>query len=80
MVIGNSPAVPHSLLSTGATLGSAIVNQFAEAAPGIGTSSIIALAAVLLVLTLAVNAGGQALLRGLRPGRPGRAAGTGVRP
>ncbi|MGD0944680.1 MAG: phosphate ABC transporter permease subunit PstC [Acidimicrobiales bacterium] len=77
MVIGNSPAVPHSLISTGATLGSAIVNQFAEAAPGIGTSSIIALAAVLLVLTLAVNAGGQALLRGIRPGRPGRAAGAG---
>jgi len=77
MVIGNSPAVPHSLISTGATLGSAIVNQFAEAAPGIGTSSIIALAAVLLVLTLTVNAGGQALLRGMRPGRPGRAAGAG---
>ena len=77
MVVGNSPAIPHSLLSTGATLGSAIVNQFAEAAPGIGTSSIIALAAVLLVLTLAVNAGGQALLRAMRPGRPGRAAGAG---
>jgi phosphate transport system permease protein len=69
MVIGNSPAVPHSLIAPGATLGSAIVNQFAEAAPGIGTSSVIALAGVLLVLTLAVNAGGQALLRGMGPGR-----------
>jgi phosphate transport system permease protein len=76
MVIGNNPAVPHSLLSPGATLGSAIVNQFAEAEPGIGTSSVIALAAVLLVLTLIVNAGGQALLRGLGPGRLAR----GVRP
>jgi phosphate transport system permease protein len=69
MVIGNSPSVPHSLLSPGATLGSAIVNQFAEAEPGIGTSSVIALAGVLLVLTLLVNAGGQALLRGMGPGR-----------
>jgi ABC-type phosphate transport system permease subunit len=69
MVIGNSPAVPHSLIAPGATLGSAIVNQFAEAAPGIGTSSVIALAGVLLVLTLAVNVGGQALLRGMGPRR-----------
>ena len=75
MVIGNSPAVPHSLIAPGATLGSAIVNQFAEAAPGIGTSSVIALAGVLLVLTVAVNAGGQALLRGMGPRR---AAGDGA--
>jgi phosphate transport system permease protein len=77
MVIGNSPEVPHSLISPGATLGSAIVNQFAEAAPGIGTSSVIALAGVLLVLTLAVNAGGQALLRGAGPRR---SVGTTVAP
>jgi ABC-type phosphate transport system permease subunit len=59
-------------------LGSAIVNQFAEASPGIGTSSVIALAAVLLVLTLAVNAGGQAMLRGMGPGRPARVRKTRV--
>jgi len=63
MVIGNRPAIPASLTAPGATLGSAIVNQFAEATPGIGTSSVIALGAVLLLLTVAVNAGGQALLR-----------------
>ena len=44
MVIGNSPVLPHSLIAPGATLGSAIVNQFAEAQPGLGTSSVIALA------------------------------------
>ena len=64
MVIGNRPAIPDSLTAPGATLGSAIVNQFAEATPGIGTSSIIALGAVLLILTVAVNAGGELLLRG----------------
>jgi phosphate transport system permease protein len=63
MVIGNRPAVPHSLLAPGATLGSAIVNQFAEASPGLATSSVIALGAVLLILTVVVNMGGQALLR-----------------
>jgi phosphate ABC transporter permease protein PstC/phosphate ABC transporter permease subunit PstA len=63
MVIGNRPAIPHSLLAPGATLGSAIVNQFAEASPGLATSSVIALGAVLLILTVAVNMGGQALLR-----------------
>ncbi|HET6965100.1 MAG TPA: phosphate ABC transporter permease subunit PstC [Acidimicrobiales bacterium] len=62
MVIGNRPSLPHSLLSPGATIGSAIVNQFAEAQPGLETSSIFALAAVLLLLTVAVNAAGIALL------------------
>jgi phosphate transport system permease protein len=73
MVIGNSPTLPHSLIAPGATLGSAIVNQFAEAAPGLGVSSVIALAGVLLVLTVAVNALGQALLRGRGARRPSRA-------
>jgi len=68
MVIGNQTEWPHSLLGPGATLGSAIVNQFAEAQPGIGTSSVIALAAVLLVLTVVVNVAGQALRRA--GGRP----------
>ncbi len=69
MVIGNRPAVPHSLISPGATLGSAIVNQFAEASPGLGTSSVVALAAVLLVLTVLINAGGRALLGDKAAGR-----------
>ena len=76
MVIGNNPSIPHSLLAPGATLGSAIINQFAEASPGLGASSIVALAVVLLGLTVAVNLGGQALLRAnatrraLRGGEP----------
>jgi phosphate transport system permease protein len=63
MVIGNRPALPHSLIEPGATLGSAIVNQFAEAQPGLGTSSVIALAAVLLVMTVVVNVVGQIFRR-----------------
>jgi phosphate transport system permease protein len=82
MVIGNRPAIPHSLLAPGATLGSAIVNQFAEATPGIGASSIIALGAVLLVMTLLVNLGGQAFLRRTRQldSRAGRGAKPGLLP
>lgn len=63
LVIGNRPQIPHSLFSPGATLGTAIVNQFAEASPGLATSSVIALGAVLLILTVAVNAAGQAIRR-----------------
>jgi phosphate transport system permease protein len=70
MVIGNRPSIPHSLLAPGATIGSAIVNQFAEAQPGLDTSSIIGLAAILLLLTVIVNAGGVALLRGRADRRP----------
>lgn len=86
MVIGNRPAIPHSLLAPGATLGSAIVNQFAEASPGLATSSVIALGAVLLLLTVAVNAGGQTLLRrqaapdGPLPVGPPLAPGTAAAP
>ena len=72
MVIGNSPSLPLSLMGPGATLGSAIVNEFAEAEPGLGTSSVIALAAVLLALTVAVNVAGQLLRRaGRSAGSPG---------
>jgi phosphate transport system permease protein len=89
LVIGNRPALPHSLIAPGATLGSAIVNQFAEAQPGLGTSSVIALGAVLLVLTVAVNIVGQMLRRAgaapgsmapLPPGPPGPAAPAGAAP
>ena len=73
MVIGNSPSWPHSLAAPGATLGSSIVNQFSEAEPGLGTSSVIALGAVLFVLTVAVNIGGQALRRAGRASSSSRA-------
>src|ERR1700688_1711210 len=63
MVIGNNYALPHSLLAPGATLGSAIINNFGEALPGLDKSSVIGLVVVLLVITALVNVGGQLLLR-----------------
>ena len=63
MVIGNSYTIPHSLLAPGATLGSAIVNNFGGATPGLERSEVIALVVILLAITALVNAGGQLLLR-----------------
>lgn len=67
MVIGNRFALPHSLgtalFSPGATLGSAVINMFSEATPGIQRSEVIALVVYLLAISIAVNAGGQFLLR-----------------
>ncbi len=63
LVIGNNNALPHSLLAPGATLGSAIINNFGEANPGLDKSSVIGLVVVLLAITALVNIGGQLLLR-----------------
>ena len=73
MVIGNNTAIPHSLLSPGATLGSAIVNFFSEANPGtLEKSGVVSLVVVLLGISVLVNAGGQFLLRARRPPAPPR--------
>ena len=67
MVIGNRFALPHSvattLLSPGATLGSAVINTFGEATPGLQRSEVIALVLYLLAISVVVNVGGQLLLR-----------------
>ena len=73
MVIGNNTAIPHSLLSPGATLGSAIVNSFSEANPGtLERSGVVALVVVLLAISVLINAGGQFLLRARKPSVPPR--------
>ena len=73
MVIGNNTAIPHSLLSPGATLGSAIVNSFSEANPGtLEKSGVVGLVVVLLAISVLVNAGGQVLLRTRKPPIPAR--------
>jgi phosphate transport system permease protein len=62
MVIGGGVTLPHSLLATGTTLGSAVVNYFGDAL-GLQRSAVIALVLVLLVLSALVNVGGHWLLR-----------------
>jgi phosphate transport system permease protein len=62
LVIGGGVTLPHSLLSNGTTLGSAIVNSFSEAV-GQPRSAVIGLVVVLFVFTLLANIGGQYILR-----------------
>ena len=57
MVIGNNYVIPHSLLAPGATLASAIVNNFGEATPGLDRSAVIGLVVVLLAITALVERG-----------------------
>ncbi|HEV2368851.1 MAG TPA: hypothetical protein VGR90_03190, partial [Acidimicrobiales bacterium] len=64
LVIGNNYAVPHSLLSPGATLGSVIVNQFGDSSTiKHELPALVALGVILLIIGLVINAGGQLLLR-----------------
>jgi phosphate transport system permease protein len=62
LVIGGGVTLPHSLLDTGTTLGSAIVNFFSEAT-GIQRSAVIGLVVILLAFTAVANIGGQLLVR-----------------
>ncbi len=66
LVIGGGVTVPHSLLANGTTLGSAVINTFADAV-GTQRSAVIGLVVLLLAFTALANIGGQYLLR-RRPG------------
>ena len=66
LLIGNTLILQHpfSLLNPGATLGSVIVLNFGESQPGtLLRSTLLALAVVLLVMTLIVNIGGRLIVR-----------------
>jgi len=66
LLIGNSLTLGHpfSLLNPGATLGSVIVLNFGESQPGtLLRSTLLALAVVLLAMTLIVNIGGRLIVR-----------------
>jgi phosphate transport system permease protein len=65
MVIGNAVgvnAIPTSLFSQSQTLSSVIANEFNEAASRLHLSALIGLGSVLLILTMAINIGGQLLV------------------
>jgi phosphate transport system permease protein len=55
MVIGSSPAMPHSLFSLGATLASTIATQYIDSSPA-HLAALGACAVILMVLTASVNA------------------------
>jgi phosphate transport system permease protein len=72
-VIGNAHRISSSLLAPGTTISSAIANEFTEAVGDLYTSSLIALGLLLFLITFAVIAAAQAMLRRLER-RSGAAA------
>jgi phosphate transport system permease protein len=74
MVIGNAVginAIPTSLFSQSQTLSSVIANEFNEAASSLHLSALIGLGAVLLILTMVINIGGQLLVSRMVKVSPG---------
>lgn len=55
MVIGNRHAIPHSLLDPASTMASLLANEFGEASGVLQVSALMAVAALLLLVTLIVN-------------------------
>ena len=74
MVIGNTvgaAAIPTSLFSPSQTLSSIIANEFNEATTVFHTSALIALGAVLLIVTMGINIGAQLLVSRMVKAVPG---------
>ncbi len=63
MVIGNTPRVAASLFAPGYTLASVIANEFAEASSDEYLHALVAIAFVLLVVTVVVNLCAQLILK-----------------
>jgi phosphate transport system permease protein len=62
MLIGNSQRLSWSLLSPANTLSALLANQFAEA-DGMQVNALMYAAALLVLMTIAVNMAGEAVLR-----------------
>lgn len=63
MIIGNTPSLAHSLFAPAATMASIIANQFTEAVEPFELQSLIAIAVLLLVMSLLVNIAARLLVR-----------------
>ena len=62
MVIGNSPTIKASLLSSGYTIAAVVANEFTEATGKTYLSALVELGLVLFVLTMAINGLAQLLI------------------
>lgn len=70
-VIGNATQIKASLFAPAGTLAAQIASSYQSANPGLGTSSLLYLAAILLVISLLVNLGAAGIVRRFRVvGRP----------
>ena len=74
MVIGNAVganAIPDTLFSPSQTLSSIIANEFNEAVTVFHSSALIALGAVLFIVTMGINVGAQLLVSRMVKVTPG---------
>jgi phosphate transport system permease protein len=67
-VIGNSTHILASLLGQGTTISAMIANQFADADPGLFTSSLLALGFILFIITFIVLAAARWMLASMEKG------------
>jgi phosphate transport system permease protein len=75
MVIGNTPAIAHSLFSPAATMSSIIANQFTEAEEPFHLAALVAVGVLLLVISILVNSVARVLVRSIGRSRSGIALG-----
>jgi phosphate transport system permease protein len=61
-VVGNATRIHSSILAQGTTISAMIANQFADADPGLATSSLLALGFILFVITFLVLAAARSML------------------
>jgi phosphate transport system permease protein len=72
MVIGNRPAISHSLFAPGYTMASVIANEFSEATGDLYLSSLVEIGLVLLIVTVIVNAFARLLIWSITRGQSAR--------
>lgn len=73
MVVGNSPEIHRSLLSTGSSMASVIANEYAEATSDLHLSALTEIGLALFVVTIIVNALAQVLVWAVTRGAPSQA-------
>jgi phosphate transport system permease protein len=69
MVIGNRPEISASLFAPGYTMASLIANEFSEATNDLHLSALMAVGAILFIITLIVNAAARWLVWQVSRGR-----------
>ena len=70
MVIGNSPEIHRSLLSTGSSMASVIANEYAEAITDLHLSALTEIGLALFIVTIIVNALARLLVWAVTRGAP----------
>jgi phosphate transport system permease protein len=73
MVIGNTPEIHRSLLSSGTSMAAVIANEFTEAVSELHRSALIEIGLALFIVTIIVNALAQLLVWAVTRGEPAQA-------